>query len=109
VPVAPTETTKIQPTQTNPTTTQTNPTKKQRFIRIDPTLATYADNRLADNSFTAKSGAAGSYGERAHRDLAPTKGRDFRQEKNKKKKGGYRGGHIDMGVHSIQFPSSDGE
>lgn len=53
----------------------------------------------------AKSGAAGSYGERAYRDLAPTKGRDFRQEKNKKKKGTYRGGQIDMGVHSVKFPS----
>ena len=34
------------------------------------------------------------YGERAHRDLITTRGVGFRKEKNKKKRGSYRGGEI---------------
>ena len=81
---------------------------RKHFSRIDPTKVEFKDSRLRDNRFEAKSGAVGSYGEKANRDLAPVRGRDFRQEKNKKKRGAYRGGAIDTtGVHSIKFPSSD--
>lgn len=34
------------------------------------------------------------YGQRAHEDLIVTRGQGFRKEKNKKKKGSYRGGEI---------------
>ena len=34
------------------------------------------------------------YGKRAHQDLIVTRGAGFRKEKNKKKKGSYRGGEI---------------
>jgi hypothetical protein len=54
-----------------------------------------------------KAGSQGSYGEKAFQDLAPTRGKDFRQEKNKKKRGSYRGGQIDVGVHSIKFASDE--
>lgn len=84
-----------------------NTTASKHFSRVDVTKAKFVDSRLKDNSFTAKSGSTGSYGERAHRDLSIVRGRDFRQEKNKKKKGSYRGGHIDTNVHSIKFPSDD--
>ncbi|ODN06326.1 Nucleolar and coiled-body phosphoprotein 1 [Orchesella cincta] len=52
------------------------------------------DYRLADNSFDAKKGARGSWGERANQDLKHTKGKSFRHEKTKKKRGAYRGGLI---------------
>ncbi|KAL5010428.1 hypothetical protein ScPMuIL_012733 [Solemya velum] len=62
------------------------------------------DTRLNDNSFEAKSGSKGSWGERANKDLRNTKGKSFRHEKTKKKRGSYRGGNIDAhGVHSIKF------
>ncbi|KAF0293898.1 Nucleolar and coiled-body phosphoprotein 1 [Amphibalanus amphitrite] len=51
--------------------------------------------QLADNSFEAKSGAVGSWGERANRDLKFTRGKGFRHEKTKKKRGSYSGGQID--------------
>jgi len=44
------------------------------------------------------------YAERAHQDLIVTKGKGFTKEKNKKKRGAYRGGYIDtMGVKGIRF------
>jgi hypothetical protein len=36
---------------------------------------------LADNSYEAKQGAAGGWGEKASRDLIVTKGKSFRHEK----------------------------
>ena len=35
--------------------------------------------------------------------LVKTRGKDFRHEKTKKKRGGYKGGIIDMGSNSIKF------
>lgn len=61
------------------------------------------DPRLKDNSFDAKSGSRGSWGERANQDLKHTRGKSFKHEKTKKKRGSYRGGAIDTGVHSIKF------
>lgn len=45
----------------------------------------------------------GSWGERANQDLKHTRGKQFKHEKTKKKRGSYRGGAIDMGVNSIRF------
>lgn len=47
--------------------------------------------------------ARGSWGERASRDLKPTRGKSFKHEKTKKKRGSYRGGAIDTSVNSIKF------
>lgn len=47
--------------------------------------------------------ARGSFGERANEILKHTRGKSFRHEKTKKKRSGYRGGFIDMGVNSIKF------
>ncbi|KAH7889557.1 SRP40, C-terminal domain-containing protein, partial [Phlebopus sp. FC_14] len=49
---------------------------------------------LLDNGYEAKGGTANDYGQRAHRDLIITRGAGFRKEKNKKKRGSYRGGEI---------------
>ena len=57
------------------------------------------------HDFYLQKGAIGSWGEKAHRDLIVTKGKSFRHEKTKKKRGTYMGGAIDQGVHSVKFDS----
>ena len=37
------------------------------------------------------------------------RGKDFRHEKTKKKRGGYRGGSLDSGVRSQKFTYDDDE
>ncbi|KAH0544572.1 hypothetical protein FGG08_001344 [Glutinoglossum americanum] len=60
-------------------------------VKVDP--------RLASNAYIPY-----EYAERAHRDLIVTKGKGFTKEKNKKKRGSYRGGPIDTGaVKSFRF------
>ncbi len=49
--------------------------------------------------------AAGSWGDKANRDLIKTQGKSFKHEKTKKKRGSYRGGAIDQSVCSIKFDS----
>jgi len=81
---------------------------KAPFSRVDASKVDFKDDRLRSNHFLDKAGSTGSYGEKAFKDLAPTRGKGFRQEKNKKKRGSYRGGAIDSnGVHSIKFASDD--
>ncbi|XP_052007111.1 nucleolar and coiled-body phosphoprotein 1-like [Xyrauchen texanus] len=63
------------------------------------------DPRLADNSFDAKLGASGDWGQKANNVLRFTKGKSFRHEKTKKKRGSYRGGAISTSVNSIRFDS----
>jgi hypothetical protein len=46
---------------------------------------------------------------KANEDLEKVHGKDFRKEKNKKKKGSYKGGPIERGVKSIKFEYSDDE
>ena len=59
--------------------------------------------RLADNTYIGTFGASG-WGAKANDILAKVKGKDFRHEKTKKKRGSYRGGAIDAGaVHSFKF------
>lgn len=54
-----------------------------------------------------KGGAASSYGLKAHNDLIVTRGKGFTKEKNKKKRGSYKGGAIDQACYSIKFADSD--
>jgi len=67
----------------------------------------YVPNSLKDNSFEAKIGSRGDWGEKANLDLKHTKGKSFRHEKTKKKRGGYKGGNINTSVNSIKFDDSD--
>lgn len=50
-------------------------------------------------------GASGDWGQKANDVLKFTKGRSFRHEKTKKKRGSYRGGAISTTVNSIRFDS----
>lgn len=60
---------------------------------------TPVETKLASNAYIPH-----DYGERAHQDLSVTKGKGFTKEKNKKKRGSYRGGAIDIqGGKGIKF------
>ncbi len=76
------------------------PTKKQpneRFSRIPADVK--VDPKLASNAYIPN-----DYADRAFKDLSVTKGKGFTKEKNKKKRGSYRGGVIDVeGSKSIKF------
>ncbi|XP_061361695.1 uncharacterized protein LOC133305476 isoform X3 [Gastrolobium bilobum] len=67
----------------------------------------FAHEKLLDNSYWAKDGAESGYGAKAEEILSQVRGRDFRHEKTKKKRGTYRGGQIDLQSHSIKFNYSD--
>ncbi|KAI0950109.1 hypothetical protein AcW1_006073 [Taiwanofungus camphoratus] len=64
------------------------------FQRVKPEQVRFYDERLKDNRFESRGAGANDYGERAARDLIVTHGAGFRKEKNKKKRGSYRGGDI---------------
>ncbi|CAG8660647.1 18694_t:CDS:2 [Acaulospora morrowiae] len=49
----------------------------------------------------------GSYGQKAQKDFTGVRGKDFRAQKTKKKRGSYRGGKIDLVSHSIKFDELD--
>ncbi|KAF8517605.1 SRP40, C-terminal domain-containing protein, partial [Hysterangium stoloniferum] len=73
------------------------------FQRIKADSVQFHDERLKDNAFVSKGGSTNDYGARANADLIVTRGDGFRKEKNKKKRGSYRGGEITMQSHSIKF------
>ena len=65
--------------------------------------------RFADNSYEGTFGDEG-WGAGASAILLQTRGKDFRHEKTKKKRGTYRGGKIDsMSTRSIKYDSSSDE
>ncbi|KAK7329728.1 hypothetical protein VNO77_23904 [Canavalia gladiata] len=80
---------------------------KAAFQRVQVDKIQFVDERLQDNSYWAKGGAESGYGAKAEEILGQVRGRDFRHEKTKKKRGSYRGGQIDLQSHSIKFNDSD--
>lgn len=95
----------VDVTETEPVECEKKSIAGTPFKRINPEEVDFAREELKNNDFSAKKGAQGSYGEKAYFDLKDSRGKDFKQEKNKKKKGSYKGGRIDTGVHSIKFDS----
>ncbi|XP_012077880.1 suppressor protein SRP40 isoform X2 [Jatropha curcas] len=79
------------------------------FQRVKVDEVVFSDGRLKDNSYWAKDGAESGYGAKAQEVLGQVRGRDFRHEKTKKKRGTYRGGQIDLHSHSVKFNYSDDE
>ena len=69
------------------------------FRRVKAENITIEKEELKDNSFKAFD----SWGAKANQDLIVTKGKSFRHEKTKKKRGSYRGGEINVGVNSFKF------
>ncbi|CAI8611086.1 unnamed protein product [Vicia faba] len=82
---------------------------KAPFQRVQVDKIEFVDERLQDNSYWAKGGAESGYGAKAEEILGQVRGRDFRHEKTKKKRGTYRGGVIDLNSHSVKFNYSDEE
>lgn len=79
--------------------------EKKPFQRVDPSKVEFLDERLRTNDYLEFKPS--SYGDKAYAALAPTKGADFRKEKNKKKKATYKGGQINTStIHSIKFSNS---
>ncbi|KAM7272621.1 hypothetical protein ACFE04_027284 [Oxalis oulophora] len=89
------------------TSTFIMPPQTKRFQRVRVEEVEFADERLQDNSYWSKDGAENGYGAKAQEILGQVKGRGFRHEKTKKKRGSYRGGQIDLQSHSIKFQNSD--
>ncbi|XP_011020074.1 PREDICTED: suppressor protein SRP40-like [Populus euphratica] len=83
------------------------PKTVKHFQRVKVDEVVFSDDRLKDNSYWAKDGAEDGYGAKAQDVLGQVRGRDFRHEKTKKKRGTYRGGQIDLQSHSIKFNYSD--
>ncbi|KAL9361682.1 hypothetical protein Peur_044467 [Populus x canadensis] len=83
------------------------PKTVKHFQRVKVDEVVFSDERLKDNSYWAKDGAEEGYGAKAQDVLGQVRGRDFRHEKTKKKRGTYRGGQIDLHSHSIKFNYSD--
>lgn len=77
------------------------------FQRIKVDDVRFADERLQDNSYWALDDSGSGYGAKAQEVLGQVRGRDFRHEKTKKKRGTYRGGQIDLQTHSVKFSYSD--
>ena len=73
-------------------------TPNEPFRRVKAEEVTFQDDRLRDNSFSARPAGMSDYGARASADLIVTRGKGFTKEKNKKKRGSYRGG-----VSSLSF------
>uniref|UniRef100_A0A2H6NBR8 Srp40 C-terminal domain-containing protein n=2 Tax=Micrurus carvalhoi TaxID=3147026 RepID=A0A2H6NBR8_9SAUR len=78
---------------------QSSPFRRIRTEEIE------IDVRVANNSFDAKKGATGDWGKKANDVLKFTKGKSFRHEKTKKKRGSYCGGTISTQINSIKFES----
>ncbi|RPB17281.1 hypothetical protein P167DRAFT_479498, partial [Morchella conica CCBAS932] len=85
----------------NSTANEHNP--KKPFQRVDPTKVVYVNERLKDNTFESLGFSENHYTMKAHRDLIVTKGKGFTKEKNKKKRGSYKGGAIDFTTNSFKF------
>jgi len=75
------------------------------FKRVNDTeILSTLDPELRDNSYYALKQRGESWGDRANQVLSSVKGKGFRHEKTKKKRGSYRGGSIDANkVNSIRF------
>ena len=89
----------------NETPKQKGPRKQGTpFQRVKPEEVEFFDERLKDNTYDSKGGSdVNSYGWKASQDLIKVRGDKFRAEKNKKKRGSYRGGQISFESHSIKF------
>jgi len=73
--------------------------KNVPFQRVKPELSDLLDKRM----FASQRNANSEWAEKADSTLKKVKGKGFRHEKTKKKRGTYRGGALELGVKSIKF------
>ncbi|OTA35771.1 hypothetical protein BTJ68_06577 [Hortaea werneckii EXF-2000] len=79
-----------------------NETVKQLKKQNVPFSRIPADTKV-DPRFSSNDYVPYDYANRAYQDLIVTKGKGFTKEKNKKKRGSYRGGAIDLAPKGIKF------
>jgi SRP40, C-terminal domain len=72
--------------------------RRKHFSRIRNDIEVHPG--VSSNEYNA---GEHNYGAQAHRDLIVTRGDGFRKEKQKKKRGAYRGGVIDFESRSFKF------
>ena len=92
-------------TKATPTTKEIPATKENiKKLKKDqvPFSRIPADQKV-DPKFASNQYQSYDYADRAYQDLSVTKGKGFTKEKNKKKKGAYRGGAIDLAPKGIKF------
>ncbi len=88
----------------NPNPESHEPKKVKKDNKNNQPFQRVPSNIPVDARFQSNAYQGYDYAERAHRDLAPTRGKQFTKEKNKKKRGSYRGGVIDtQGGRGIKF------
>lgn len=73
----------------------------ERFQRVKAEEVEFLDPRLMDYSHESK--GDDDWGNKANQILSAVRGKDFRHEKTKKKRGTYKGGRITQQVNSIKF------
>jgi hypothetical protein len=76
------------------------PGQRKHFSRIDRSRVSFESQHLQDNTYK---GAAGTWGEMANERLGAVRGKDFTKNKNKMKRGSYKGGSITMASGSYKF------
>ena len=72
------------------------------LLRIKADEVRFADERLKDNTFESRKAVTNDYGARANADLIATRGAGLRKEKNKKKRGSYRGWEITVHLTGLR-------
>ena len=88
---------KRSPSPSIPTSSKHQKKQNTPFQRVPKD--TPVDPKLASNAYQSY-----DYADKAYQDLSVTKGKGFTKEKNKKKRGSYRGGAIDVsGGKGIKF------
>ena len=76
------------------------PGQRKHFSRIDRSKVNFENSVLQDNTYK---GAAGTWGEKASEKLLQVRGKDFTKNKNKMKRGSYKGGSITLASGSYKF------
>lgn len=86
-------------------------TSRHHRYAVPPTLAPSASPAFVTLRYGTVSPQGtfgqGGYGFKASEKLSKVRGKDFRHEKTKKKRGSYRGGEISMNSYSVKFDDSD--
>ena len=88
--------------------TSTSPGVPTPFKRVDAAKVEEEGHTLIDNSWEALRAKGHTYADKAQERLGPVKGKDFRKQMTKAKRGTYMCGSIDTGaVNSIKFADDD--
>jgi len=72
------------------------PLAKKKHVGAKPTPLAELSAQAAADDHISNAYQSYEYAERAYKDLSVTRGKGFTKEKNKKKRGSYRGGAIDI-------------